>query len=458
MSRKKISLLAISLILVIGSVITVLQLKNSKQASTNSEENSFGFEAIKINGEYISTEVFKEENNAFFEKWKRNADMIQKSDEERTDLLLDHIIEKVVVDDYCENKSGISVSDKDVEEYIETRIKKRFSDPSQLSAFMTSSNYNTEDDMKKGIREYILKHKCYLAAAIKYGINPDEEKVDEEYRVHKLINRSVDFRHILVSNLNRSDEEALSLADEIYSKLKAGESFEEMVRQYSEDEKTKETGGLIENAVYNSTEDTFYDAIFNSEPGTLVAPAKVRTGYEIGLVEKNIGFFRTREEYKEIIVVNEFLNSKEEYNKWLEDIKKEYEIEITDPLFKAFRLFKNGKYADSAKEYENAYVKKNDIGSLAKASEAYMLSQDWDNVLRISSIGIKKDSQNINHYLYNAEGLYRTEQKDKSLNIMKKAEAIAKDNTYLLSLVHNTYKNLGLSGEADRISNKINGK
>lgn len=458
MSKKNVFILAFSLILVIGAVITIYLIENNKQANKNNEEKAFGFEAIRINGEYISTEVFRDQNNAFFEKYKRNAEMLYKTEEERNDLLLDFIIENVVVDDYCENKSGIVVSDEEVEEYIETRIKKRYSDPAQLSAFMASSNYKTEEDMKEGIREYILKHRCYLEAAKKYGINPDEKKVDEDYRNHKLLNRNVNFRHILISNSTRTDEEALALANEIYSKLKDGESFEEMAKQYSEDEITKEAGGLIENAVYNTSEDAFYETVFNSEPGELIGPFKVSKGYEIALVEKNVGFYRTREEYKEIIIVNEFLNSKEEYNKWLEEIKKEYDIEITDPLFKAYRLFKDGKYAEAAKEYENAYVKKDDLGSLAKAAEAYILSEDWENVIRVSSIGIKKDPKIINHYLYNAEGLYRTDQKDKCLKMMKKAEAIAKDNTYLLSLVLNTYNKLGLSDDADRISNKINGK
>jgi len=63
------------------------------------ESKEFGFQALKINGTYVSTDIMKEERNKFFE-YKRNADVLRMNDHERNDMLLDQVIERLLLEDY----------------------------------------------------------------------------------------------------------------------------------------------------------------------------------------------------------------------------------------------------------------------------------------------------------------------------------------------------------------------
>ena len=55
-----------------------------------------------------------------------------------------------------------------------------------------------------------------------------------------------------------------------------------------------------------------------------------------------------------MFIVNAFLNS-EEYKEWIEELKKEYEIEILDPEMKAYRLYREENYQEAAIMYEELY-------------------------------------------------------------------------------------------------------
>jgi len=64
----------------------------------------------------------------------------------------------------------------------------------------------------------------------------------------------------------------------------------------------------------------------------LLEPIEVARGYEIVS-----DFYRTRDEYAELLTVDKFMQS-DAYKEWFEEYKKNYDIEITDPAMKAFRL------------------------------------------------------------------------------------------------------------------------
>jgi len=70
----------------------------------------------------------------------------------------------------------------------------------------------------------------------------------------------------------------------------------------------------------------------------LLEPIEVARGYEIVYVDKVTDFYRTRDEYAELLTVDKFMQS-DAYKEWFEEYKKNYDIEITDPAMKAFRLF-----------------------------------------------------------------------------------------------------------------------
>ncbi|HOQ36878.1 MAG TPA: peptidylprolyl isomerase [Acetivibrio sp.] len=452
--KNKILMISVfAAVVVLASVCTFFYL--SKKGGAPEESKPFGFEALKFNGSYVSTDIMIEERNKFFEKWKRNAAVQRMSEEERTDMLLDQIIERLVLEDYIFNKSGKTATESEVEDYIKRFIEPRYKDSGGLSVYMSSRGYTTEEEMKKDIEEYIIKHKCIYAVAKEKGDPLTEAEIDEGYAKHMMQNKSLDIRHIFISTQDRDKEEAKALALEIYEKLSNGEDFEALAKQYSEDEETKDNGGIIKGLISGFHEEAYDNAVFTAEPGELLEPIEVYNGYEIVYVDKVVNYYRTRSEYEQIITVDKFVES-EKYKEWLEELKKGYDIEITDLSMKAFRLFREGKYDESGNCYEELYKQKKDIYYMDKATEMYRIAENWEKLLETSKVCSKKNPDNLLYQVYQAEAMLKTGDEEGALKLLEKAEKSAEGNTYFLSMIKEFYKNYGFEEEAQRIEQKQN--
>ncbi|MFZ5989252.1 MAG: peptidylprolyl isomerase [Bacillota bacterium] len=459
MNRKKTIIFTVSLVLV-AVIVSVFVWGNFflSKKDMPADSKPFGFEALKFNGSYVSTNIFAEERNKFFNKWKRDAEMARRSDEERNDLLLDQIIERLVLEDYIYKKSGISVSDSEADDYINKYIKKKYADSGELAMFMNSQGYFNEEAMKKGIKDYILRHKCFYKSAKEYNVTLTDKEIEEGYTRHKMENRRVDLKHIFISNTNRSKEEALALAKDIHAKIKSKEGdFETLAKEYSEDEETKNNGGVISGLTLGFHEPSFDDSVFNAQPGQLLDPIEVLRGYEIVYVEKATEFYRTQDEFTKIILVDKFLKS-DKYKEWIEKLKKDNEIEITDPLMKAYRLFRDKEYNEAAKLYEKAYADKKDIFYLERASDSYKLAGNWEDLVRISKSGVKESPSDIKFHLNQAEGLYKTGSKDEALRVLKEAEELSKDSIYHLDIIQKMYEGWGFKDDSERLKKHLKDK
>ena len=125
--------------------------------------------------------------------------MMRKTDEERNDMLLDQIIEKVILDDYAFEKSGITVTEEEMDAYISRFIDAKYENPAERNQFMLSQGYQNEEEMRQGIKEYITKHQLFYNAALKYSVPVDQKEFEEKYNEHKMQNKKVDYRHIFIS-------------------------------------------------------------------------------------------------------------------------------------------------------------------------------------------------------------------------------------------------------------------
>ncbi len=445
MSKKKIVLLVSSLVLIIlASIGGVYYLSDNNKKYVKKEPKPFGQEALKINGTFVSSDIFISERNIFYEKHKRNPEMMRKGDEERNDMLLDQIIEKIVLDDYAFKKSGITITEEEIDEYILRFVDTRYENPAEKNQFMASQGYQDEEEMKKGIKEYIIKHQLFYNAAVKYSISIDQQEFEEKYNEHKMQNKKVDYRHIFISADDIGKEKAFEKANGIYEGLLKGENFENMAKNLSENEETSENGGLVTGAVFAKTHPEINRHVFSAEVHQLLGPIEISRGYEIVYIEKVVEYFRTKEEYKEMLIVNEFLNS-EEYKEWIEELKKEYEIEITDPELKAYRLYREENYQEAAIIYEELYKDFDNEYYIVRAMDCYTLAENWPELVRVSEEALKKGPENVMNYLNCALGYYNANDEKKALELLKKAEKMAKDNLYWQTMVEETYERLGLT-------------
>lgn len=413
----------------------------------------FGYQALKINGKFVSPEIFAEEQNRFFMRWRTNSVMLHKTDEERTDLLLEDIIDRVVVDEYLVNFAKITVTPREVDDYINRYIKSRYSTEDQMADYMAGMNYNNEAELKKGVEMYIRRLKVFPKIAKEFGITIPAAELEQQYQQHVADNRKVVIRHILI---NDSDlKKAQQQAGDIYRQLKNGADFGKLAAQYSYDAGTKSNGGLMPPFIKGQMETDYNEKVFGAKPGELIPPFQTNAGYEIILVEKFIGFYHPKEEFTGMLLVEKFGKS-DQLKKWLDQIKPKMKIEILDPALKAFRLWGKGQYSQAGVLYEKAFAIYKNENQLSRASDCYQSAKDWGRLVKLGQFGMRKFPGKVHYYLYTAEGWYRTGKVKPALEMMKKAEKIAANNIYFNGLVSQTYSKLGLEADAERMKRKAN--
>ncbi len=115
------------------------------------------------------------------------------------------------------------------------------------------------------------------AAKERYEADPDAWSEPEKVAVaHILIREKTRYKDV------RSEDEAKKLANELYQRLKNGESFSELAQRYSDDPTTAPRGGVL--GVYKRGQLTkpFEDAAFKlTEENDISKPVKSEFGYHI---------------------------------------------------------------------------------------------------------------------------------------------------------------------------------
>ncbi len=92
-------------------------------------------------------------------------------------------------------------------------------------------------------------------------------------------------RHILISTEQRKPEDALKLAKDIVARLKKGEDFAKLAKEYTDDPGSKETGGLYADADVSQWVPEFKQAAVTLPIGQISDPVKTDYGYHVMKVE-----------------------------------------------------------------------------------------------------------------------------------------------------------------------------
>lgn len=155
-------------------------------------------------------------------------------------------------------------------------------------------------------------------------------------------------KHILISpevGTNSTDaekktaeEEALKIANEVISKLKNGEDWDTLAKEYSDDESNKDNGGKLNAFTYGDMVTEFEEAAKKLENGKYTTtPVKTTYGYHIIYKESQ----KKKPELKTVKddIIEEIANNKLNEDASLqitalEELRKEYKVEIQDDTLK----------------------------------------------------------------------------------------------------------------------------
>lgn len=214
------------------------------------------------------------------------------------------------------DKQKITVSDEEVEEELAT-LSESYGGETALEEAVVATGM-TMDDVREDIINYIKTEKL---------LEPRIEITDEELQTYFDENKDtfataeqVQASHILVA-----DE---ATANEVKSKLDAGEDFSELAKEYSTDTTTAESGGDLGYFSSGDMVAEFEEVAFALGVDEISAPVKTEYGYHIIKVvdhqeAKEANFEDSKEEISDTLM-NDKMST--EYTVWLEELKEEYEI------------------------------------------------------------------------------------------------------------------------------------
>lgn len=214
------------------------------------------------------------------------------------------------------DKQKITVSDEAVEEELAT-LSESYGGETALEEAVVATGM-TMDDVREDIINYIKTEKL---------LEPRIEITDEELQTYFDENKDtfataeqVQASHILVA-----DE---ATANEVKSKLDAGEDFSELAKEYSTDTTTAESGGDLGYFSSGDMVAEFEEVAFALGVDEISAPVKTEYGYHIIKVvdhqeAKEANFEDSKGEISDTLM-NDKMST--EYTVWLEELKEEYEI------------------------------------------------------------------------------------------------------------------------------------
>lgn len=249
-----------------------------------------------------------------------------------------------------EEKNYIDKQLETIKYYYETYYKSQYK---SFQEYLTQNGVESEDELKENIRLTYKRNKAvkdYVKSII-------TDKEIEKYYDEEIFG-DISASHILIKpeyDDNASDEEkkeaekkALKEAKEVIAKLKKGEDFAELAKEYSNDSSNSKSGGKLADFNHGQMVEAFEDAAKDLKVGSYTTtPVKTEFGYHIILKTAQ----KDKPALKEVKddIISDLTDEKLKDDSTLEvtalvELRKKHKVEIQDK--------------DIKKLYE-AYVEKN---------------------------------------------------------------------------------------------------
>ena len=142
----------------------------------------FGYQALKVNGKFVDAAVFQQEQMRFYKLWRRNGSMLRLSDEQRNDLLLEKVINRVILEEYLRRQKQAQPGPGEVTRYIERYVKTAYPTAEAMQHYLRSVFCRNEAELKHQVAVYLMQLKCIPAIAQQYGITVSTAEIEERER------------------------------------------------------------------------------------------------------------------------------------------------------------------------------------------------------------------------------------------------------------------------------------
>jgi foldase protein PrsA len=214
-------------------------------------------------------------------------------------------------------KEKISITDEDLDKEVE-QLKQSYGGEEVFNQVLASNN-TTVDVLKDELKNYLTMRKL---------IEPQIEISDDEIKTYFDENKDSlgEAEQVKASHILVEDE---AVAKEVKQKLTDGADFAELAKEYSTDEGSKENGGELGFFPRGTMVTEFDDAAFSLPINEISDPVKSDYGYHIIKVEEKKEAKEANIEDSKATIKETLIDQKleTEYSTWLEEKKKDYDIE-----------------------------------------------------------------------------------------------------------------------------------
>ena len=217
---------------------------------------------------------------------------------------------EIILKDLKDNE--IEITDEDVQKNIDTYVATS-GGKENFDKMLSDYNLNLED-LKKYVRYETVaqKHMDWYNKEHQ----PSDDEINKYFEENKDYLVQVKAQHILVD----SEEKA----NEAKARIDKGEKFEDVAKDMSIDEFTKDEGGDLGFIYKNQMDKDFEKVAFELKDGQVSGPVKTSFGYHI------IKVTESKKEVKDVKdVIVETLN-RDAYRDYLEQLKAKAKVEVKD--------------------------------------------------------------------------------------------------------------------------------
>ncbi len=225
---------------------------------------------------------------------------------------------------------GLTVGDEEVKEAIDS-IKKKYSMSDAVLAESLKKEGYTLDEYRKRLREQILVSKV-VNRDIRSKILVTDSDVHNYVEGHKSSLEGVEGYRIsqIFFKMPASAEEKSRIeekAEAIVKRIKGGENFAELAKEYSEDASAS-AGGDLGFIKKDQLMKEFRDEVARMKPGDVSSPFWSKSGLHIIKLDEKSGAGganQIEEQAREEVTKNLF---NEKYNEWVKSLRDQAFIEV----------------------------------------------------------------------------------------------------------------------------------
>ncbi len=274
-SRHKLAALAVFAVFVVGSLIVVAAAQGLGGPSV--PEGDIAVIEDAPDGTITSEDFDRSLEQTAARQGLRE---VPPPDDPQYELLVDAAVSDLILSRWVLGEAedrGIEVTDREIDEELETVINQQFGSQKAFEDFLDQSGF-TQEEARERIALQLVSDR------IQQAVLPQEPEITEDqlrtYYDENIVQfqqpETRDVRVILTRDEADADEAAAALAED-----SSPQSFEDVAKEFSIDEATQSTGGLREAVVQGQSEPALDEQIFSAPEGELVGPFESEQGFYV---------------------------------------------------------------------------------------------------------------------------------------------------------------------------------